>query len=220
MKRIIGITIVAALIAGTVAGIGYLHSPKGDVSLESAGSQPSLSKASVSRAQIVPVPPDQASETPDSSPVAAQKAVPPDSQFKAWKLDMATKCASGSSEIKIKHFDVNNDSQPDTVCWRTIKTNSYSDFVDVAFIVKTDTSRQTAYIIMPVNGDEQFALCGPTDKLDLTQSRWTASDFKELDWDYAGPIGVSMNGTDCDPPVLFWPVNAKGSEVQLDFERM
>ena len=134
---------------------------------------------------------------------------------------MASACGTATSVVKTAHFDVNGDGLPDTICWRAIKTKTYGDFFDLQATVQTAKAGiQTAYIVLPVDGVDQGGVCGPIDGLTATQVLWTRKQFEDMGWDYIGPMSIEISGSDCDPPWLFWPKDAKGREVEFEFARL
>ena len=151
---------------------------------------------------------------------AVHAAEPSEQEYKTWHDSLTAGCA-GKNAPHTEHFDVNNDGVADTMCWRTFTTTAYGDYVDLVAQVTTKAyGVQTGYILLPVNGGEEYAVCGPVDGLKVEQGTWTKEAFDELGWDYLGPLSIDLNGTDCDPPWLFWPADVRGPEVDLIFTRM
>jgi hypothetical protein len=158
----------------------------------------------------------------EAASVSASPAVPSDAQFIRWRSDMRVACASGDKALHIEQFDVNGDERADTICWRIVKTDTSNPYIDLEARVKKSSGQvQTAYIIVPMTGaSEQFGVCGPPEALRVEQARWTAEQFEEMGWADMGRVSIAINGGDCDPPWLFWPMDAKGEDVAFDFARM
>jgi hypothetical protein len=217
MKKAILIPLVTATVAA-VAVLGLIHLNRSAEYGRSTATSALHSAATVSAPASTALSSVTAMSASESVTAAADS---PPAQYDTWRQEMKTGCASGSPALKTEHFDVNNDDLADTICWRTIKTKNWGDFVDLETIVKTRAGKaQTAYIILGVSASEQQAICGEVDDLSVKQGKWTSKDFNEMGWDYIGPLSINIEGSDCDPPWLFWPKDAKGDEVEFDFERM
>ncbi len=211
------ITKINWLVVSVLIGLTGCDHPAG---LEQGAVQSAAaSQASSAPASIAAV---QTETGPDASLASASVVPQPsDAQFDKWKTEMASACGTVTSAVKTKHFDVNGDGLPDTICWRAIKTKDYGDFFDLQATVQTARAgTQTAYIILPVDPIDQLGVCGPTEALSATQVLWTRKGFEDMGWDYIGPMSIEISGSDCDPPWLFWPKAAKGKEVEFEFARL
>lgn len=151
---------------------------------------------------------------------AGVPTAPSKADYTQWKAEMTAACAAGDAALHIEHFDINGDKTPDAICWRVLKTPAHGDFIDLQARVKHGGQVQTAYILLPFDASREDGVCGPPEAIKVEEWDWTRKDFKDLGWDYIGPVSITVNGGDCDPPWLFWPKNATGDEVDFDFERM
>lgn len=153
--------------------------------------------------------------------VVATLPRPSNSQFDAWKDEMGAQCAKADNRLHVERFDVDGDGKKDLVCWRVIKTQPYGDFVDLQARVQHGGKVQYTYDIFSLDGAaDQGGVCGPADSVTVEQTTWTRQQFKDLEWDHPGLNSLSVGGGDCDPMWLFWPKEAKGDEVEFDYERM
>lgn len=141
-------------------------------------------------------------------------------QLDAWHTEMDEQCAAGARSVRIEHFDVDGNGTPDTICWRILKSEAFGEHIDVQARVKRKGKTQRAYLILPFHAGRQFGICGPSEAVVIEQGQWTKEDFNGMGWDYLGPVSISINGTDCDPPWLFWPKDAKGDVVDFIFARV
>ncbi len=130
-----------------------------------------------------------------------------------WQAEMDTLCASAAPSLRITHFDIDGNDTADTVCWRVLKTENHGEIIDLQARVTNAGRTQTAYIAL------DGLICGPSGAIVVEQGRWTKKDFEEMGWDYIGPISISVNGGDCDPPWLFWPKGETGDVVEFIFAR-
>jgi hypothetical protein len=216
MKKVV----VPVLVVVAVVAAALLAWIKFNQGTEYSFAMPSAAKSSAPISLSAPAMSSSLRAMSATESVPAAVDAPP-AQYATWRQEMKAGCAAGNPELKIEHFDVNGDDIADTICRRTIKTKDWGDFVDLEAIVKGKTGRvQTAYIILGVSATEQEAICGDVDKLSVKQGRWTKAKFDGMGWDYIGPVSIDIEGSECDPPWLFWPKNARGDEVEFDFERM
>jgi len=217
-KAVVAVLVIAAVIVAVF--VGWIQFNKGaEYSLPWASTSPSSTPATKT-ASAAPAAPSSFQTMSATESLSVALDAPP-TQYKAWREEMKTGCAAGSPALKVEHFDVNNDAIADTICWRTMKTKTWGEFVDLEAIVKNKSGQvQTAYIILGVSASEQEAICGDVDNLSVKQGKWTKKDFDQIGWDYVGPISIDIDGSECDPPWLFWPKDAKDDEVEFDFERV
>lgn len=147
---------------------------------------------------------------------------PGDAELDGWKADMVAACGAEAASVQIAHFDINEDGQPDTICLRNFKVATYGEFVDVAARVRNGNQEQRAYIILPVSAGVQSAVCTADNGFTIEETHWTLEDLAYVydDPTKGRPVSITLAGSDCDPPWLFWPKDAIGEEVQFDFARM
>jgi hypothetical protein len=143
-----------------------------------------------------------------------------DGQGKAWGDILVKGCDAGMSDFEAGRLDTDGDGISDKVCWRTIQTGKYGDFIGVAVIAKAkDGTRRSGYAVMPAGGNQPIedAFSG-TDNVKFSQKVWPESEFSgKGTWanDPVEPpvsIVVTRNG---ETSYLFWPRGAKGEMIPL-----